>query len=104
MSTSSPALTELTEVHSALRLPDGKIWITDEFNHRILIIEPDSHRVTQLGAGLEDFAGFHYPMGMARHDGKIFVVDSWRHCIHTFDEQGNLQRSFGSFGSEPGWP
>ena len=80
--------------------PDGRVWITDTGNHRIVVFnralgEPRS--IGKLGAGPGEFSS---PVGIAAGpDGKIYVADIGNRRIEVLDGQGRFQRSM----PVPGW-
>lgn len=78
--------------------PAGRIWVSDEFNHRLLVYGPDFALIRTVVD-----AGFRYPRGLAADsDGNVYVADSWNHRIAVVGPDGVLKGSFGKLGTGPG--
>lgn len=60
-----------------VRTPDGRLLLADEFNHRILIEEPNGR--WRIGSG-----AFRYPRSLAVLGSAVYVVDSWNHRVQAF--------------------
>jgi hypothetical protein len=85
----------------------GRLYVTDEFNHRVVIEGP--HGQSTAFGGFGRGAGeFRFPRGLALIAGKtppatrIFVADTWNHRVQVFDGRGALQMAFGGFGHGDG--
>lgn len=87
--------------------PRGRRYLSDEFNHRIVIEEPDGRSWTfgQRGAGA---GAFRFPRGLALVPGataettRIYVADTWNHRIQVFDGNGQMKFAFGGLGNGRG--
>jgi hypothetical protein len=85
----------------------GRLYLTDECNHRVVIEGPHGHSTAfgRFGCGA---AEFRFPRGLALIAGKtptatrIFVADTWNHRVQAFDGRGELQMAFGGFGRGDG--
>ena len=78
---------------------DGNILLSDDFNHRIQIYDPQFNLITSFGEKGKEQGQLQYPKGIAvDKEGNIFVADSWNHRIQKFDSQGKPLLSFGSCG------
>jgi len=78
---------------SALALAGSKIYVADEYNHRIRAIDISSETVATLaGDGTNGFldgpalaARFNHPFGIAFEGGKAYVADEYVHRIRVID-------------------
>ena len=85
----------------------GRLYLTDESNHRVVIEGPHGHSIAfgRFGSGAGEF---RFPRGLALIAGKtpratrIFVADTWNHRVQVFDGRGELQMAFGGFGRGDG--
>jgi glucose/arabinose dehydrogenase len=71
-------------VAAMLHLPDGRVLVSDQSNHRIRLLSADLQQVSTVAGDGEDGhrdgaaaqARFHCPCGFALlHDGRVLVVD-----------------------------
>jgi hypothetical protein len=87
--------------------PFGRMYLSDEFNHRIVIEGPHGHSATFGGFG-SGAGEFRFPRGLALVGGRtpkaarLFVADTWNHRVQVFDGRGELQHAFGGFGQGDG--
>lgn len=87
--------------------PGGRMYLSDEFNHRIAIEDPHGQSTTfgSFGSGAGEF---RFPRGLALVNGRtpkaarLFVADTWNHRVQVFDGRGALQYAFGGFGRGDG--
>jgi hypothetical protein len=87
--------------------PNGRMYLSDEFNHRIAIEGPhgDSSAFGSFGSGAGEF---RFPRGLALVSGRtpkasrLFVADTWNHRVQVFDGNGAFQLAFGGFGHGDG--
>lgn len=90
--------------------PDGSVYVTDTWNHRVQKFTEDGQPVTtwgQYGQPFpEDAASKSYfwgPRGIAvDSQGRVFVADTGNKRIAVFDEEGNFLTEFGMAGLDPG--
>ncbi|MBN1451836.1 MAG: TIGR03663 family protein [Anaerolineales bacterium] len=85
--------------------PDGSVYVSDTWNHRIQKFTPDGQPITSWGqygqADQQD--GFWGPRGLAVDaEGNVYVADTGNKRIVVFDADGNYLTEFGSAGLEPG--
>ena len=87
--------------------PYGRMYLSDEFNHRIAIEGPNGLSAAFGGFGCG--AGeFRFPRGLALvsrpapEAARLFVADTWNHRVQVFDGRGELQFGFGGFGQADG--
>lgn len=82
---------------------EGNILLTDDFNHRIQVYNPQFKLIDSFGEKGKDKGQLQYPKGLAvDKEGNIFVADSWNHRVQKFDPKGNALLSFGSCGDGEG--
>lgn len=85
----------------------GRRYMTDEFNHRVVVEEPSGRTwcFGQEGSGAGDLL---FPRGLAVMHGvsaqatRVFVADTWNHRVQVFDGAGRLVFGFGREGDGPG--
>jgi DNA-binding beta-propeller fold protein YncE len=90
--------------------PDGSVYVTDTWNHRVQKFEADGTPVKtwgQYGTPLpelpESKASFWGPRGIAVDgEGRVYVADTGNKRIVVFDEDGNYLTEFGTAGFDPG--
>lgn len=90
--------------------PDGSVYVTDTWNHRVQKFTEDGEPVTiwgQYGQPLpeapETQSSFWGPRGIAVDaQGNVFVADTGNKRIAVFDEDGNYITEFGTAGLDPG--
>jgi predicted membrane-bound mannosyltransferase/DNA-binding beta-propeller fold protein YncE len=89
--------------------PDGRIYVADSRNHRILIFNADGEFIDGFGQyGANDYStnvmapegSFNEPWGIAvSPDGSVYVADTWNNRIQKFDSNGNFITMWGEFGA-----
>jgi predicted membrane-bound mannosyltransferase/DNA-binding beta-propeller fold protein YncE len=90
--------------------PDGSVYVSDTWNHRIQKFTPEGEPVMiwgQYGQPLpevpESKSYFWGPRGVAvNSQGHVFVADTGNKRIVVFDEEGNYLTEFGTAGLDPG--
>ena len=90
--------------------PDGSVYVTDTWNHRVQKFTEDGTPVKawgQYGQPVADLpessSSFWGPRGIAvDSDGHVFVADTGNKRIVVFDENGNYITEFGTAGLDPG--
>ena len=99
--------------------PDGRRYLVDTGNHRVVVLNADSSFALAIGSAcfLSDGEGggcvdpdgggplelgdgqFREPWGVAvAADGRIFVADTWNGRIQSFDSDGRFLNKWGVFG------
>jgi predicted membrane-bound mannosyltransferase/DNA-binding beta-propeller fold protein YncE len=90
--------------------PDGSVYVTDTWNHRVQKFSEEGKPVKmwgQYGQPLPDIpeskSSFWGPRGIAvDSQGHVFVADTGNKRIVVFDEDGTYITDFGSAGFDPG--
>lgn len=86
---------ELGVVASLAVGPDGRVWIADEANHRILIVDPDEGGTRRIGREGSGPGEFIRPRGIAASDSTVSVFDFGNRRIVRLGPSGAF------LGSEP---
>lgn len=95
---------------------DGLVYVTDTWNHIVVVLNPDGQVVRQLGQpgaptdlgdqpGVDptDKAGYFFgPRSVAINNGLIYVSDTGNERIQVFETDGTPVRQFGGYGSDAG--
>lgn len=85
--------------------PDGSVYVTDTWNHRVQKFTAEGRFVKTwgtFGQG-ETPESFYGPRGLAVDaSGRVYVTDTGNKRIVVFDADGNFITQFGSAGFEPG--
>ncbi|CAG0976018.1 partial Serine/threonine-protein kinase PknD, partial [Anaerolineae bacterium] len=85
--------------------PDGSVYVTDTWNHRIEKFSSSGRFIKAwgiFGQG-ETPESFYGPRGLAVDaEGRVYVTDTGNKRIVVFDADGNFITQFGSAGFEPG--
>jgi predicted membrane-bound mannosyltransferase/sugar lactone lactonase YvrE len=85
--------------------PDGSVYVTDTWNHRVQKFTAEGRFVKTwgvFGQG-ETPESFYGPRGLAVDaSGRVYVTDTGNKRIVVFDADGNFITQFGSAGYEPG--
>ncbi|HEX2907261.1 MAG TPA: 6-bladed beta-propeller, partial [Phototrophicaceae bacterium] len=78
----------------------GKVYVAEEFSHRITVINPDGTTALTIGQqGSQPGPYFERPNGVAvGPDGSIYVADTWNYRIQKFTQQGEYVTSWGQRG------
>ncbi len=85
--------------------PDGSVYVTDTWNHRIQKFSPNGKPLLTWGHyGLaESGDAFWGPRGIAvDSQGRVYVTDTGNKRVVVFDSNGNYISQFGSVGMEAG--
>lgn len=85
--------------------PDGSVYVTDTWNHRIEKFTANGRFIKAwgtFGQG-ETPEAFYGPRGLAVDaQGRVYVTDTGNKRIVVFDADGNFITQFGSAGFDPG--
>ena len=85
--------------------PDGSVYVTDTWNHRVQKFTADGQFVKTWGVfGQGTQTGtFYGPRGIAvDSQGRVYVVDTGNKRVVVFDPDGNYVTQFGSQGLQAG--
>jgi DNA-binding beta-propeller fold protein YncE len=85
--------------------PDGSVYVTDTWNHRVQKFTATGTPLTMWGQyGLPGtIEGFWGPRGIAvDRNGRVYVADTGNKRIMVFDKNGGYLTEFGSAGLDPG--
>ncbi|HKJ40039.1 MAG TPA: 6-bladed beta-propeller, partial [Anaerolineales bacterium] len=90
--------------------PDGSVYITDTWNHRVQKFTEDGEPLKMWGqfgqplpGDTQSASSFWGPRGIAVDDnGHVLVTDTGNKRIVVFDEDGNYITEFGEAGFDPG--
>ena len=90
--------------------PDGSVYVSDTWNHRVQKFTEDGKPVITWGQYGQPFpedpasqSSFWGPRGIAvDSQGRVFVADTGNKRIAVFDEEGNFLTQFGTAGLDPG--
>ncbi|MBK9782275.1 MAG: TIGR03663 family protein [Anaerolineales bacterium] len=84
--------------------PDGSVYVTDTWNHRVQKFTPDGKYITEWGIfGQGGESSFYGPRGLAVDaEGRVYVTDTGNKRIVVFDADGKYITEFGGTGFDPG--
>ncbi len=85
--------------------PDGTVFVTDTWNHRIQKFTADGQFIKMWGTFSQDGGpeSFYGPRGIAiDQNGQVYVTDTGNKRVIVFDLNGNYVTQFGSLGIELG--
>jgi DNA-binding beta-propeller fold protein YncE len=87
--------------------PDGSVYVTDTWNHRVQKFSSTGKFITTWGTfgqtGVDAVDSFYGPRGIAvDSQGRVYIADTGNKRIVVFDSDGNFITYFGSAGLDPG--
>jgi DNA-binding beta-propeller fold protein YncE len=85
--------------------PDGSVYVSDTWNHRVQKFTADGQPVTTWGqyGQADQQGGFWGPRGLAVDaEGNVYVADTGNKRIVVFDPDGTYLTEFGTAGLDPG--
>jgi DNA-binding beta-propeller fold protein YncE len=94
---------ELNKPRNMAIAPDGRIYVADTGNNRIVVYDADGALVNAWGSPGAEPGQFNEPWDVAvGPDGNIYVADTWNHRIQKFSPDGDYITSWGGFVSTEG--
>ncbi|NOZ51163.1 MAG: TIGR03663 family protein [Chloroflexi bacterium] len=98
-----PGPGQLQQPRAAALAPDGRLYVADTGNHRIVVFNPDGSYAFDWGSFGEAQGQFNEPWGIAiGPDGRVYVSDTWNHRIQVFTADGTFIKNWGGFASTDG--
>jgi DNA-binding beta-propeller fold protein YncE len=85
--------------------PDGSVYVTDTWNHRVQKFTAEGNFITMWGyfGAAENPDGFWGPRGIIVDDaGRVYIADTGNKRIAVFDSNGNFLTQFGEAGFDLG--
>ena len=87
----------------AFNTTNNKIYVADQFNDRVQVLNPDLTFYKSFGAYGSSKGRFLYPAGVSCDEtGKVFIADWLNHRIQVFTAEGRFLKSFGKSGQDRG--
>ena len=94
---------QLSQPRNMAVAPDGRIYVADSGDHRIVVFDANGNVLTSWGEFGAAPGQFNEPWDVAvGPDGDIFVADTWNHRIQKFTPDGDFITSWGAFVSTDG--
>ena len=88
--------------------PQGRIFLVDGVNNRIVVTDADGKPQFTFGSGGDGAGEFLHPMGIdVSKQGRVFIADTGNHRIQVFNPQGGFLYMFPvktSAGEKPAAP
>ncbi|MCA9981025.1 MAG: NHL repeat-containing protein, partial [Anaerolineales bacterium] len=88
---------ELLMPRNAAAGPDGRLYVADSGNHRVVVYD-GTEAVLSFGEFGVDAGQFNEPWGIAADEEFIYVADTWNHRVQKFTLEGEFVTSFGVSG------
>lgn len=94
---------QLTTPRNMAVANDGRIYVADTGNHRIVVFSPQGEMLLTWGEFGAEPGQFNEPWDVAvGPDGYIYVADTWNHRIQKFTPEGEFVTAWGAFVSTEG--
>ncbi len=94
---------QLTTPRNMAVADDGRIYVADTGNHRIVVFSPQGEMLLTWGEFGAEPGQFNEPWDVAvGPDGYIYVADTWNHRIQKFTPEGEFVTAWGAFVSTEG--
>ncbi len=90
----------LSSPHDVEMAPDGRIWVSDAGNNRMLLLSEDLQIDKELSGSPYDFNGVRYQDILP--DGTIIAADKNSHTVKVISASGELRLVIGSGKAEKG--
>ena len=84
----------LSAPHDLEVAPDGRIWLADAGNDRILLLDESLRIISELSGSPFDFDGVRYLDVMP--DGTLIAADKYSHTVKVIDPAGRLLAKLGT--------
>ena len=92
-----------TPIGIAYNKINGKLYVCDQMNHRVQVLNTDLTFHSSFGKHGSDKGNFIHPPGIAFDPaGNVYVADLNNHRIQVFTADGAFLRTFGTEGDGPG--
>ena len=79
---------------------DGRIFISDEFNHRVCVYNSGGKEHKTFGKKGAGTGEFNYPRGLALdNSGNLYIADAWNHRIAVYSPDLTFKTAFGELGA-----
>ena len=86
--------------HAIALGPDGNLYITDRYNHRVQVFDQNGNFVRKWGGYGSAYGQLNDPTGIAvKSDGTVYVCEWGNNRVQVFDSQGNFIRVIGQSGN-----
>ena len=81
----------------------GRIVVSDEFNHRLIVYDDSGKKLREVGAQGSGDTEFHYPRGLTFDDrGNLYVADAWNHRVVIYGPDFSFSGVIGKLGDGDG--
>ncbi|XP_078000324.1 E3 ubiquitin-protein ligase TRIM45-like [Glandiceps talaboti] len=88
----------VTPVYS-VQADNGDIFTTDIGSNQVIVHDENGHVMRSFGKGTMKCP---YGIAISPLNGMVYVVDFNGHCIHIYNQDGNLYKTFGTQGQGQG--
>ena len=94
--TAAPKDGALDYPFSARRGPDGRTYVADTGNHRIVVLDPEGEMVAAWGGSGSERGQLNLPSDLAFDaDGNVYVADTMNDRVQKFSPDGKVLAVFG---------
>ena len=85
--------------------PDGKLYVLDGVNHRVVVFDAAGQFRFKFGSRGSNLGQLFFPLGITTSpDGKVYVADSGNHRFQVFSADGNALKAVALPGTASGVP
>ncbi|MBV9355493.1 MAG: NHL repeat-containing protein [Chloroflexi bacterium] len=93
----------LSDPKNAAYGPDGRLYVVDGKDDRVVVFNPDGSIATSWGTKGTGDGQFQEPWGVAvAPNGNVYVADTWNHRVQYFDPSGKFLGKWGQLGDAKG--